>query len=109
MSTFTKADSPLTMVRGRAGSLPMTFQDPNGGAVNITGFTLSARLGWQNAQAAIPVTVTDAAAGKFLVRWTDQHTAQLPLSQDSTRLEISIVDTLGETHDFLFPVYGAQM
>jgi hypothetical protein len=107
MSTYTVGTAPIEIVRGRPWSLPMHWQDaatpPN--AINITDFMITASLKWRGTTLAVPVTVTAATTGNFKLTLDPSQTANVPPGQIA-KLHLEIVDTAGETHDFVVPILG---
>ena len=105
MGSYSRSDVPLTVVRSRSRAVTMTWQTPNGTAVDITGFGLTALVRWPSQSFPVTVSVVDAAHGSFRVAWAGPQVADIPI-EAVAELLVSIVDSAGETHDVVFPLRG---
>lgn len=105
MSTYTLASEPITMVRGIADSLPLTWQSADGARIDVTGFTFSAALDTRDARFTLSTSVVNAAQGDWLVSWGAAAVMALPIGRVS-RLILTITDTAAVPHVFEIPVNG---
>lgn len=105
MSTYTKSDTPLTIVRGAPWSIPFRWQDPDGVAINITGFTIAADIEWTGGGTDGTVNVTDAVGGLFTVGGDGASVAEIPEGRLS-ELTVVITDTAAQEHIFDIPIVG---
>lgn len=109
MSGYARASSALTIVRGRAWAFPCAWQDDDGGAIDITGFSVAGELTWPGGGRAVltegngGIVVTSAAGGAFKVVLSAEQTALLPEGRRS-ELTVTVTDTAGETFDFDLPL-----
>lgn len=108
MGTVTISDQAITVPRNRAGSLPMTWQNPDGSAIDITGFVITAEMRWRNDDPrALAVQVLNPGGGEFAPVWTAEQVADLPLGRIAV-LGIKIIDGADGTHDLVLPINGVQ-
>lgn len=105
MGTYAKAETPLTMTRGRAWSKAMTYTTEAGAPVDLTGFIFTARLTWRGVEKPASVAVTDAAAGAFRVSVLAADTAALPIGV-LAELHIAATDALDDPSDWILPING---
>lgn len=103
---YARSSQRLTVTRGRARSVPVQITNSETThPVDLTGASLSATFSGPDFSFAPTVAAVDLANGKFRVSWTADQVAALPLGQHTT-LNVSYVDTSGETFDFDYPVCG---
>ncbi len=107
MSTYTQAQEPITMVRGIADSLPLTWQAPDGTRIDVTGFIFAAALDTRDARFTLSTSVVNAAQGDWLVSWGAPAVAALPIGRVS-RLILTITDPAAVPHVFDIPVNGVM-
>jgi hypothetical protein len=104
-STYTVGPR-LTMVAGKPFALPVTWTNPDGTAINITGFTLTSYIKSGAATQNATVTVEDAAAGKFTASFDTITATPAP---NATNMFLLIVDAVGDVFSFKFPVAVAVL
>jgi hypothetical protein len=109
------ASQPIDLVRGKPWKLPVQWRNPDGGGINIAGFTIAGRLRWSAGAVVLNVgnggvVITDASAGQWEYRITDTTvTAQVPEGTLAT-LVIDITDAGGfVASSGLVPVKGVAL
>jgi hypothetical protein len=114
MASYTAGTTPVTLVRGRPFSLPMTWQTTATPpvAINLTGYTITGVITWSQtdgdsnspSSSDLTCTVTDAANGLFTVALDSGTTAEVPDGQGNITLGVTLTDGSGNTSDFSIPV-----
>ncbi len=105
MSTYTESSEPITIVRGIADSLPLTWQAPDGAPIDVTGFAFAASLDSRDVRRPLVTTVLNAPQGDWRVSWSAADVAALPIGRVS-RLVLAITDPAAVPHVFEIPVNG---
>lgn len=76
----------LTIEQGATLSIPMIWQNEDGTAVNLSGYTLAGKIRRKvtdpSALVSFTITVTNAANGAFTVSLTATQTGSLPISNN---------------------------
>jgi hypothetical protein len=91
---------PIDLVRGRPWRVPVQWRSPDGGGIDLSGFTVEGSLRWNGNVVPLDtgnggVVVTDAANGRWDYRIADTGTtAQVPEGTLST-LAIDVTDGEG--------------
>jgi hypothetical protein len=88
--------SSVLVRRGADWSVSCQWQDEAAAPINITGFTVSARIFWSGGQQAVTAAITNAALGQFSFSLTEAQTANIPFGRIS-ELEITLVSAGGQT------------
>ena len=90
----------LVLTQGDALPLRVTLRDETGAVINITGWTITARIGTRGTPALADATVTypDAPGGVLLAEWTvAQTTPLIPNQQYSYNIRVDDGDGLVRT------------
>lgn len=113
MATYTVGVTPITVVRERPWTMPMVWQDPDDNPIDITAYSFAATMRWEGSgddagdqQADVTVTVTDAAAGEFVLALDNDTTARIPDGEGAADLYLTVTDGGGDTSDFRIPITG---
>ena len=95
---------PIPLVIGDDWTFPFTYCDPDGIAIDLTGYEVGGDVAFDmTALAVVPELLdqtSDETRGKFVLRLSREQTARIPAHVIGTRLRVYFIDPAGEKNSF---------